>query len=176
MRAVKSLLAIGVVALGLSSAGAPAHPCDSAIAVFSYVQGGGPGVNPNAPSCSAQGDADTEFNQDGRVIYPGHDTIAVRYTGAVKRNPDKVVGYLDGLGFDHRRFSLARGTDQVSGMPVYDSPMIAIGDGAAASGCLDVTVLYKVTKQKRTKSGAIRTIRVTLLKDRSSWHTADSSC
>lgn len=179
-RLISSLVALALAGVGLASGGAgAASRCDPHVVVFSRSSDNVIGsVNWNgvvcipsafAPETAAVADGPIDF----RLINPGSDLIAVRYTEDVRFDPPMIKAKLNGLGFDDHVVSLPLQNIALPGEePVwaYESGDISIDP--AASGCLNVKVSY--THKKKRADGTIKRIKV--LNERTQYHTYDAAC
>jgi len=158
-----ALASLVVVAALVPIAGRAVGSCSAKTVLFSFPAS----VNSNVGVCAVKA---TEGKYDGRLINPGSDQISVRYIGAVKYKPASVSGYLNGVGFSNKKLVLVYTDISPAGDGSsygYETGLITLPKDIASSGCLHVRVLYR-----RVISGKT----VTILDERTDWHTADAAC
>lgn len=175
----RGLMAVVVLALVAPSSVAQSRArCDSPVVVLSYhrVAGEGGALNSNAFWCAvdeAEGKDDLPY--DGRLLNPGTDAISIRFIAEIPGAPPAIKAKITGLGFEGKRLTLVHGP--VTGGVAYDSGApLALKDGAAASGCLDVKVWHTVKVRKQRRDGTVSVRRVKVVNEKSAWHTLGVTC
>lgn len=150
MRTIVRSLAAVALAAGLMATPGAAHAdhCETDIYVFSYAQttvddptGEPRSVRNPTVTSNAIGCADPDAHADTNWIYPGSNTISVRYLLDEGGDFPTLSGTVSGLGVD-KVITLTRGRGTIGellgGRFLYDSELVAIDP--SASGELVVTV------------------------------------
>ncbi len=155
MNVFRKVAAAAVIAIIATAAPLASHAdtgCDSKIVIFSGNSNVG-AVNSNAAACAVNSDGSLPY--DGRVINPGSDYVAVRYTTDLGDLVPTLKGHLSGLGIDED-ITLTRSFNSTLSFWSYNTDNIPLD--ATQQGCITATVHVDPTDPTADESDVWHTI------------------